>query len=122
MDQIVEDEARDALVEKVRAAALDFRVNGVEPEVLDHRRRLRALRRAHRRRRSPSRPFWGVQEIPVDMDELYSHLDTHVLFKLHWGGQGVKGEAWKQAASTRGASARAWSACGASRPTCTRAR
>jgi 5-methyltetrahydrofolate--homocysteine methyltransferase len=38
----------------------------------------------------------GVREIPVDVDELYTHLDTHVLFKLHWGGKGVKGEAWRQ--------------------------
>jgi 5-methyltetrahydrofolate--homocysteine methyltransferase len=30
------------------------------------------------------------------MDELYRHLDTHVLFKLHWGGRGVKGEEWKK--------------------------
>ncbi len=27
---------------------------------------------------------------------MYSHLDTHVLFKLHWGGKGVKGEAWRE--------------------------
>jgi 5-methyltetrahydrofolate--homocysteine methyltransferase len=37
-----------------------------------------------------------VREIPVDLDEVYSHLDTHVLFKLHWGGRGVKGEAWRE--------------------------
>jgi 5-methyltetrahydrofolate--homocysteine methyltransferase len=30
------------------------------------------------------------------MDALYHHLDTHVLFKLHWGGRGVKGEAWTE--------------------------
>ena len=30
------------------------------------------------------------------MDAVYHHLDTHVLFKLHWGGRGVKGEAWKK--------------------------
>ena len=36
-----------------------------------------------------------MREIEVDRDELYSHLDTHVLFKLHWGGRGVKGEEWK---------------------------
>ena len=46
-------------------------------------------------RRCPTPPFWGVQEIPVDLDEVYRHLDTHVLFKLHWGGKGVKGEAWQ---------------------------
>jgi 5-methyltetrahydrofolate--homocysteine methyltransferase len=30
------------------------------------------------------------------MDAVYHHLDTHVLFKLHWGGRGVKGEAWEK--------------------------
>ena len=44
----------------------------------------------------PEPPFWGVREIEVDLDEVYSHLDTHVLFKLHWGGRGVKGDAWRQ--------------------------
>jgi 5-methyltetrahydrofolate--homocysteine methyltransferase len=37
-----------------------------------------------------------VREIEVDMDEVYRHLDTHVLFKLHWGGRGVKGEEWRR--------------------------
>ena len=68
----------------------------------------------------PTPPFWGVREIPVDLDEVYRHLDTHVLFKLHWGGKGVKGEAWQSCCART--SARAWSACGTSRPTCTRAR
>ena len=44
----------------------------------------------------PEPPFWGVREIEVDRDELYTHLDTHVLFKLHWGGRGVKGEEWRK--------------------------
>ena len=44
----------------------------------------------------PEPPFWGVREIDVDLDEVYPHLDTHVLFKLHWGGRGVKGEAWRR--------------------------
>jgi 5-methyltetrahydrofolate--homocysteine methyltransferase len=42
----------------------------------------------------PEPPFWGVREIEVDLDEVFAHLDLHVLFKLHWGGRGVKGEAW----------------------------
>jgi 5-methyltetrahydrofolate--homocysteine methyltransferase len=37
-----------------------------------------------------------VREIEVDMDAVYHHLDTHVLFKLHWGGRGVKGEEWRR--------------------------
>ena len=44
----------------------------------------------------PTPPCWGVREIHVDLDELFHHLDTHVLFKLHWGGRGVKGEAWQK--------------------------
>ena len=44
----------------------------------------------------PQPPFWGAREIDVAMDDVYHHLDTHVLFKLHWGGRGVKGEAWRK--------------------------
>ena len=39
----------------------------------------------------PEPPFWGAREIEVPMDEVYRHLDTHVLFKLHWGGRGRQG-------------------------------
>ena len=42
----------------------------------------------------PEPPFWGVREIEVDLDDVYPYLDRHVLFKLHWGGRGVKGEEW----------------------------
>jgi 5-methyltetrahydrofolate--homocysteine methyltransferase len=44
----------------------------------------------------PEPPFWGVNEVPVPLDEVYRHLDTHVLFKLHWGGRGVKGDEWRR--------------------------
>ena len=32
----------------------------------------------------------------IDLDEVFPYLDRHVLFKLHWGGRGVKGEAWRE--------------------------
>jgi len=35
-------------------------------------------------------------QVPVDLDDVYPYLDRHVLFKLHWGGRGVKGEAWRE--------------------------
>ena len=44
----------------------------------------------------PEPPFWGVREIDVDLDDVYPYLDRHVLFKLHWGGRGKKGEEWRQ--------------------------
>jgi 5-methyltetrahydrofolate--homocysteine methyltransferase len=95
MDQLIDADARGALVEKLLAGADEFRAKGDAPE--------RELDLADDSVRSPARadapvptpPFWGVREIPVDLDELYRHLDTHVLFKLHWGGRGVKGEAWQ---------------------------
>ena len=95
MDQIVDGEAREALKSKVFSDAKTFREKGEEPEQLDTSDS--SVRSAVRTDVPiPEPPFWGVQEIPVDMDELYSHLDTHVLFKLHWGGRGVKGEAWRK--------------------------
>jgi 5-methyltetrahydrofolate--homocysteine methyltransferase len=95
MDQLVDGEARAQLVDKVRHEAARFRVEGEEPEELDT---------SDDSVRSPAAtdvpipepPFWGVREIDVDLDEVYPHLDTHVLFKLHWGGRGVKGEEWKR--------------------------
>jgi 5-methyltetrahydrofolate--homocysteine methyltransferase len=44
----------------------------------------------------PEPPFWGVREVPIDLDEVFPYLDRHVLFKLHWGGRGNKGEAWRR--------------------------
>src|SRR3954449_10131170 len=95
MDQIVDGEARAALVEKTRAAAVSLREKGPEPEALptdDDSVRSAAATGLP----VPEPPFWGAQEIEVDVDELFTHLDTHVLFKLHWGGRGVKGEEWRK--------------------------
>ena len=44
----------------------------------------------------PEPPFWGVREVEIDLDDVFPYLDRHVLFKLHWGGRGVKGEAWRE--------------------------
>jgi 5-methyltetrahydrofolate--homocysteine methyltransferase len=98
MDQIVDGEARTALVEKTRAAAKALREKGPERELGDTTDA--SVRSAARTDvEVPDPPFWGVQEIPVELDEVYAHLDTHVLFKLHWGGRGVKGEAWEELVS-----------------------
>jgi 5-methyltetrahydrofolate--homocysteine methyltransferase len=94
VDQLVEPEARGQLVERILHEARELREKGEEPEELDT---------SDASVRSPARtdvpvpepPFLGVREIPVDLDEVFPHLDLHVLFKLHWGGRGVKGEAWK---------------------------
>jgi 5-methyltetrahydrofolate--homocysteine methyltransferase len=97
MDQLVDGEARQALVAKTREAAKRLRD---QPEQTDHD--APAVTDASVRSAVPTDnpipqpPYWGVREIEVDMDEVFHHLDTHVLFKLHWGGRGVKGEAWRE--------------------------
>src|SRR4051794_12693091 len=93
MDKIVEPEARAALLEKLRADADAFREKGEDVVELVTTGTERSA--AATELPVPEPPFWGVREIPVDLDEVYPHLDTHVLFKLHWGGRGVKGEAWR---------------------------
>ena len=96
MDQIVDDEARAALVAKTREAAAAPARQGPRARAGRHDRRLGALGRAAPTRPCPEPPFWGAREIDVPLDEVYHHLDTHVLFKLHWGGRGVKGDAWRK--------------------------
>jgi 5-methyltetrahydrofolate--homocysteine methyltransferase len=95
MDQIVDGEAREALVVKTRDAAVKLRQKPPEPEgpPTDDDTVRSAVRTDTP---IPEPPFWGAREVPVDLDEVYPHLDTHVLFKLHWGGRGVKGEAWQK--------------------------
>ena len=93
MDQLVEGDARERLVEKVRADALRIREKGPEPEELPTDDD--SVRSAARTDLPlPTPPFWGRREIDVNLDDVFAHLDLHVLFKLHWGGKGVKGEAW----------------------------
>jgi 5-methyltetrahydrofolate--homocysteine methyltransferase len=96
MDQLIDTDAHNALLEKLRTGATEFRAKAEEPaEELNF---ADDTVRSDVRKNDPIPipPWWGVQEVPVNMEEVYSHLDTHVLFKLHWGGKGVKGEAWRE--------------------------
>jgi 5-methyltetrahydrofolate--homocysteine methyltransferase len=95
MDRLIEPDRRVEIVQEIRDAAQRLREVGEEEEILDTSDD--SVRSAVRTDvEVPEPPFWGVREIEVDRDELYTHLDTHVLFKLHWGGKGVKGEEWKR--------------------------
>ncbi|MGH2900081.1 MAG: B12-binding domain-containing protein, partial [Solirubrobacteraceae bacterium] len=95
MDQLIEPDGRTALLATTRAAAAHLREHGKDPPPLvtdDDSVRSDARTDV----RIPTPPFWGAREIDVPLDEVFPHLDTHVLFKLHWGGRGVKGEAWTE--------------------------
>jgi 5-methyltetrahydrofolate--homocysteine methyltransferase len=96
MDALVDGDARAALVEKIRTEAKTLREKPVAkddgPPVTDDSVRSEASTDNP----VPEPPFWGAREIDVDLHDVYPHLDRHVLFKLHWGGRGKKGEEWRK--------------------------
>jgi 5-methyltetrahydrofolate--homocysteine methyltransferase len=96
MDALVDEEARAALVERIRAEAQQLREKPVVvddgPPTTDASVRSAAATDNP----IPEPPFGGVREVEIDLDEVFPYLDRHVLFKLHWGGKGVKGEAWRE--------------------------
>ena len=96
VDALVDAEAREALVAKIRDEAQSLREQPVAaddaPPPSDDSVRSSANPAAP----VPEPPFWGVREPEVDLEEVYPYLDRHVLFKLHWGGRGRKGEEWRR--------------------------
>src|SRR4249919_1405834 len=103
MDALVDEEAREALVTRIRTEARELREKPVSenagPPTSDASVRSAARADAP----VPEPPFWGVREPDIDLEEVFPYLDPHVLFKLHWGGRGVKGEAWRELVSGNGA-------------------
>src|SRR4051794_7999934 len=95
VDQLIDGEARDGLVSKIREEAQKLRERG-EPEEAKPAPDAPSRSAVRTDVVIPEAPFWGVRELDVDMDEVFPLLDTHVLFKLHWGGKGVKDEAWER--------------------------
>ena len=96
MDALIDDAARDGLVAKFRDEAKVLREKPVvvddSPPTDDDS--VRSAVSTETPVPSPTR--WGVREVDVDLDQVFPYLDRHVLFKLHWGGRGVKGEAWRK--------------------------
>ena len=96
VDALVDGDAREALVTKIRDEARTLRE---KPAVVDHGPSTAdaTVRSAARSDAPvPEPPYWGAREVEVDLAEVFAHLDRHVLFKLHWGGRGRKGEEWRR--------------------------
>jgi len=96
VDQLVDDRARGALVAKIREEARQLRAKVEEPDDSPPLDDASVRSPARTDVPVPAPPFWGAREIEVDMDGVFPYLDRHVLFKLHWGGRGVKGEDWRR--------------------------
>jgi 5-methyltetrahydrofolate--homocysteine methyltransferase len=96
MDALVDQQARDALVERIRAEAQELRAKPVSADTGPPTSDASVRSAARTDVAIPEPPFLGAREVEVDLDDVFPHLDRHVLFKLHWGGRGVKGEAWRE--------------------------
>ena len=96
IDALVDEAARESLVAKIRDEADQLRnkpaVEDTGPPVTDDSVRSAVVTDNE----IPEPPFWGVREVAVDLDDVFPYLDRHVLFKLHWGGRGKKGEEWRR--------------------------
>lgn len=96
MDALLDSEARQAMVTKLREDARKLREKVEAPDDAPptNDRSVRSAARIDLE--VPEPPFWGVREPEVDLNQVFPYLDRHVLFKLHWGGRGNKGEAWRR--------------------------
>jgi 5-methyltetrahydrofolate--homocysteine methyltransferase len=96
MDALVEGDARAELVERMRKEAKELREKPEKkddgPAVTDDSVRSAVSTDTP----VPEPPYWGVREVEIDLEEVFPFLDRHVLFKLHWGGRGKKGEEWRK--------------------------
>jgi 5-methyltetrahydrofolate--homocysteine methyltransferase len=96
VDSLIDDEAREALVVKFRDEAKALREKPVveddSPPTTDESVRSAVSTTTP----IPAVERFGVRDVDVDLAEVFPYLDRHVLFKLHWGGRGVKGEAWRK--------------------------
>ncbi|MBS1863119.1 MAG: cobalamin-dependent protein, partial [Actinobacteria bacterium] len=96
MDALVDADARAALIERIRGEAKTLREKPIDtdtgPPVTDASARSAATTDNP----IPTPPYLGVRDVEVDLDDVFPYLDRHVLFKLHWGGKGIKGEAWRR--------------------------
>ncbi|MDQ2675397.1 MAG: B12-binding domain-containing protein, partial [Actinomycetota bacterium] len=96
VDALVDEAAREALVAKIQGEAAELRQRPEQedkgPPTTDSSVRSAVVTENP----IPEPPFWGFRDVAVDLNEVFPYLDRHVLFKLHWGGRGKKGEAWRQ--------------------------
>jgi len=95
MDQLVDGEKRDALLDRMREEARVLREKPVVEDDGPPTSDASVRSTVRTDMPIPEPPFWGAREIPAALDDVFPHLDRHVLFKLHWGGRGVKGEQWR---------------------------
>jgi 5-methyltetrahydrofolate--homocysteine methyltransferase len=96
MDALVDDRERESLIARIRDEASELRGKVEKPDDAPPTDDASVRSEARTDLEVPEPPFWGVRDIDFDLDRVFAYLDRHVLFKLHWGGRGKKGEEWRQ--------------------------
>ena len=136
MDRLIDPESRGDLVRQTADAARQA-LGRPGRDGLQRPRggaRHRAARPFAKSSRSPRRSGACGRWTDVELSDVWPHLDLKTLFRLHWGGKGVKDEAWEELqrdeflprlarmqreAIEQGLAAAAGSATATSRPTAT---
>ncbi len=95
MDRLVDPQARQQLITETVAQARAARKGPGREAFSVPAEAVVATGRTVREVEPPVPPFWGVREMAVSLADVWPHLDLKTLFRLHWGGKGVRDEAWE---------------------------
>lgn len=97
MDQLIDPEKRAALLASTIEHARRTIESPARSSFQAPEEALAVAESTVRQVEPPSPPFWGVRTMDdFTLEEVWPHLDLKTLFRLHWGGKGVKDEAWEE--------------------------
>jgi len=98
MDRLSDDDARDVLIRERREEAFAARDAPKQPPLEDAEEAPGRSGRASLRGdvRVPDPPFFGTRVVrDIAVAEAFSLMDLKSLYKLSWGGKGVRGNEWE---------------------------
>jgi 5-methyltetrahydrofolate--homocysteine methyltransferase len=96
MDRLVDPGSREALVRDTTTDARQALGRNGKSAFSVPAEAEAVVRSTVREIEPPEPPFWGAREMEgIDLGEVWPHLDLKTLFRLHWGGKGVKDAAWE---------------------------
>ncbi len=96
MDRLIDPVARPMLVDETVAAADKALRSQMRDSFKAPAESAEVVRSNVRQVEPPAPPFWGVRSMDdLVLQDIWPHLDLKTLFRLHWGGKGLKDDAWE---------------------------
>lgn len=96
MDRIVVPAERERLVQETLDSAIRAQNRPSRQSFLAPAEASDTTRSATPVVEPPPAPFYGVRSLAdFTLRDIWPHLDLKTMFRLHWGGKGVKDEAWE---------------------------